>query len=59
MVNALIFILLEIDAFIFENTQMIKGLIANEVYLVKRDLVLNAIVIAIEAGAGKVKIKVD
>lgn len=37
MVNALIFILLEIDAFIFENTQMIKGLIANEVYLVKRD----------------------
>ncbi|SLX85476.1 Uncharacterised protein [Klebsiella pneumoniae] len=59
VVNALIFILFQIGAFVLENAQMIEGLVANEVNLVKRDPVLNAIVIAIEASAGKVKIKID
>lgn len=58
MVNALIFILFQIGAFVLENAQMIEGLVANEVNLVKRDQYLT-IVIAIEASAGKVKIKID
>ena len=55
VVNALIFILFQIGAFVLENAQMIEGLVANEVNLVKRDPVLNAIVIAIEASAAKLK----